>query len=142
MANRTIAPAQNRSRWKYALAALIVIGLGLGSRWDAVGLPPLAAKYAGDSLWGLVVFLGVALVQPRRSTRSVACLAAAFACAVELSQLYHALWLDAVRRTLPGALVLGTPESKFAWADIAAYLIGISAGVAAEYFPRHSSNRH
>jgi hypothetical protein len=56
----------------------------------------------------------------------------AFACAVEASQLVHESWLDAVRDTVLGGLVLGTPASTFAWWDIAAYLGGIAFGAAAE----------
>jgi hypothetical protein len=116
----------------YAAAVLVVIALGLWSRSDAAGLPWAVAKYAGDALWGLVVFLGVGLVLPGLSNRAAAGLAAAFACAVESSQLYHAPWLDAVRGTLLGGLVLGTPASTFEWGDIAAYLAGIAAGAVAE----------
>ena len=121
-----------RARRLYAVAGAAVIALGLWSRSDAAGLPWAVAKYAGDGLWGLVVFLGVGLVLPGLPTRAAAGLAAAFAGAVEASQLYHAPWLDAVRGTLAGGLVLGTPAATFAWGDIAAYLAGIAAGAVAE----------
>ena len=121
-----------RNRLVYAAAAAVVIALGLWCRSDAAGLPWVVAKYAGDTLWGLVVFLGVALLRPRRSTLTVASLAVAFACAVEASQLIHEPWLDRVRETVLGGLVLGTPASTFAWWDIVAYLGGIAFGAAAE----------
>ena len=121
-----------RSRPAYAAAVLVVIGLGLWSRSDAAGLPWAVAKYAGDALWGLVVFLGIAFLLSRKTTGAVAWLATVFACAVEVSQLYHAPWLDAVRATRPGGLVLGTPPSTFAGADIAAYAVGIAVGIAAD----------
>ena len=101
-------------------------------RNDAAGLPWVVAKYTGDALWGLAVFLGIAFLLSRRSARVVAALATAFACAVEVSQLYHAPWLDAIRGTRPGGLVLGTPASTFAWADIAAYMVGIAVGIATD----------
>jgi len=128
-------PATNpgrRSRPVYAVAVLVVIALGLWSRSDAAGLPWVVAKYAGDALWGLVAFLGVGLVLPGLPTRAAAGLGVAFAGAVEASQLVHAPWLDAVRGTLLGGLVLGTPAATFAWGDIAAYLAGIAAGAVAE----------
>ncbi|MDB5311509.1 MAG: hypothetical protein JWO38_5711 [Gemmataceae bacterium] len=130
-----VAPSRDpgrRSRRMYILAALAVVAVGLWSRSDAAGLPWSVAKYAGDALWGLVVFLGTGLLLPRLTTPTAAGLAAAFACAVEASQLYHAPWLDAVRGTRPGGLVLGTPAATFAWADIAAYLAGTAAGAVAE----------
>lgn len=69
---------------------------------------------------------------PRALDEVEAALATAFACAAEVSQLYHAPWLDAVRATRPGGLVLGTPPSTFAGADIAAYAVGIAVGIAAD----------
>jgi hypothetical protein len=130
---------RGRSRAAYTLAALAVIALGLWCRSDAAGLPWPVAKYAGDALWGLVAFLGFGLLLPRLTTRTAAALAVAFACAVEASQLYHAPWLDAVRGTRLGGLVLGTPASTFAWADIAAYLAGIAAGAVVELATRRGA---
>jgi hypothetical protein len=40
-------------------------------------------------------------------------------CTIEFSQLYHAPWIDRVRQTVFGRLVLG---SDFAWLDMGAYL--------------------
>jgi hypothetical protein len=44
---------------------------------------------------------------------------------VELSQLHQAPWLNAIRNTTMGHLVLG---STFSWLDIAAYAAGVSVG--------------
>jgi Protein of unknown function (DUF2809) len=121
-----------RPRWIYALAALAVIGLGLASRSEKIGLPWFVAKYLGDSLWGLVVFIGLGFLFPRQSTRCVTALAMGFACSVEFSQLFHPSWLDAIRSNRLGGLVLGTPSSTFAWGDIAAYFVGITCGVVVE----------
>jgi hypothetical protein len=132
-----------RSRLAYAVAAAIVIALGLASRWDAIGLQWFVAKYSGDALWALVVFIGMAFVFPKRSTPFVTALAAGFACVVEFSQLYHPPWLDAIRATVPGGLVLGTPSSSFAWGDIVAYLVGIACGVLTELIlsRKHAGDR-
>ncbi len=134
-----------RTRWMYALAAIGVIGLGLASRSEVVGLPWFAAKYSGDALWGLVVFVGFGFLLRWQSTLLVTVSAVGFACSVEFSQLYHPLWLDAIRATRFGGLVLGTPSSTFAWGDIAAYLVGIACGIIVElafiYKPRTQSDR-
>jgi threonine/homoserine efflux transporter RhtA len=106
------------------------------ARSDALALPPFLAKYADDALWALMVFLGIAVVLPVQSTEAVADLAIAVSCAVESGQLYHAPWLDAVRRTTLGHLVLG---DTFAWGDIADYLVGIGAGATAEWAIEHVS---
>ena len=41
--------------------------------------------------------------------------------AIELSQLYKAVWIEAIRQTMPGRLVLG---SGFLYSDLLAYAIG------------------
>jgi Protein of unknown function (DUF2809) len=122
-----------RQRWIYVLGGLLVIGLGLGSRSGQVPLSDFMAKYAGDALWALLVFLGFGFLFPSRSTLYVAGLAAVFSILIELSQLYHAPWIDALRRNRLGGLILG---DTFAWGDIAAYLVGIALGVAAEVLHR------
>lgn len=113
----------------YALVAALVVCLGLASRSEWVSLPAFVAKYAGDALWALLVFLGMGFLLPAQPTWRVAGMAAAFAGAVEFSQLYHAPWIDACRGYRLGALILG---DTFAWGDIAAYGVGIACGVAAE----------
>jgi hypothetical protein len=122
--------SRRRSRLVYACFGLAVMALGLLSRSDWVRLPPFLAEYAGDALWALLVFLGLAFLLPTRSTALVAGLAILFACAIELSQLYHAPWIDAIRRHRLAALVLG---DTFVWADLAAYAVGIGTGAAAEW---------
>jgi hypothetical protein len=49
---------------------------------------------------------------------------------VEFSQLLHTGWLDAVRRTTIGVLLIGR---FFSWWDIASYLIGIAIAVMLEW---------
>ena len=78
-----------------------------------------------------MVFLGFGCVFRRSSTLAVALAALAFSFAIELSQLYHAPWLDAVRATFVGHLVLG---SGFMWGDLIAYALGILGGALAELF--------
>ena len=60
-------------------------------------------------------------------------MALSFAWAVEFSQLYHAPWIEAVRATFPGRLVLG---ATFKWPDLVAYLIGIALGAVVEHLFR------
>ena len=114
-----------RSRLKYFAAAVIVILLGLASRRYAAVLPWVVAEYAGDTLWALTAFLGFAIAFPRWTTMRVAGAAMLFAAAIEVSQLYHAPWLDEIRRTTFGALVLG---QGFLWSDILCYAVGVGFG--------------
>ncbi|MGD9420295.1 MAG: DUF2809 domain-containing protein [Verrucomicrobiota bacterium JB025] len=78
-------------------------------------------------------FSGAPFVFTRTSTLRLALGALVFCWAVECSQLYHAPWIDAVRSTLPGRLVLGT---TFNWPDLAAYAVGVAAGAAVEWLGR------
>ena len=56
-------------------------------------------------------------------------LALAFSVAVELSQLYHASWIDSIRHTTLGGLILGF---DFVWSDLACYALGVGLGVSGE----------
>jgi len=122
-------PASRRSRVLYAGLALAVVAAGLLWRADFMPLPPWLSKYGGDALWALMVFLGFGFLLPRTSTLIIALLALTFSWGVEFSQLYHAPWIDAIRATLPGRLVLG---NTFNWPDLPAYAVGIGLGAWAE----------
>lgn len=111
------------------LLIVMVCALGLGSRRFAPWLPRFIAEYAGDTLWALAAFLGVGILLPRASTRTVALLALAISVAVELSQLYHAPWIDSIRSTTLGGLLLGF---GFLWSDLACYAVGVGLGVVME----------
>ena len=120
-----------RSRPLYTLLAALVIGSGLLWRSRFLQLPTFAAKYGGDLLWALLVFCGFAFVFRRASTLRLALLALGFAWAIEFSQIYHSEWIDHLRSTRIGALILG---STFNWPDLLAYAIGISVGALFDCF--------
>lgn len=135
-----IQPARNyqqekssRNRVVFALVAVAIVAAGLLCRSTFMPLPPFATKYGGDALWALMVFVGMGFLFPRTSTLVLALMALSFAWAVEFSQLYHAPWIEAVRATLPGRLVLG---ATFNWPDLVAYLIGIALGAVGEHLFR------
>lgn len=115
----------------YALAAALVIGTGLLWRSRLLPLPSSIAKYGGDALWALLVFLGLGLLFGRTSTLRIAFIAVCFAWSIEFLQLYHAQWIDLIRSTRIGRLVLG---SSFNSPDLLAYAIGITLGALAERF--------
>jgi hypothetical protein len=103
--------------------------LGIGSRRYAQMLPGFVAAYAGDTLWALAAFLGLGLALPRASTQTIVLLATAFSVAIEISQLYHAPWIDSIRQTTLGGLVLGF---GFLWSDLVCYVAGVGVGVMME----------
>jgi hypothetical protein len=122
-----------RRRLVDAIALLAVIACGLVVRSEFLALPAFFAKYAGDALWALMVFLGLGFVFVNASTLAVAGMAATVCGIVETSQLYHADWLDALRRTWLGRMTLG---NAFGWGDLAAYGVGIVVGGAGEWMVR------
>jgi Protein of unknown function (DUF2809) len=107
--------------------------LGIGSRRYAYILPRFIAAYAGDTLWALAAFLGFGLCLPSASTGTIAMLAMAFFVAIELSQFYHAPWIDSIRDTTLGGLILGY---GFLWSDLACYAAGVGLGVIIEIMLR------
>ena len=87
------------------------------------------AAYAGDTLWALAAFLGIGLLLPKARTGRVALLAISFATLIEVGQLYHAPWIDSIRRTTLGGLILGF---DFVWSDLACYAAGVGLGIVIE----------
>jgi hypothetical protein len=126
----TRPPASSRNRVLYAVLAVAVVARGLLWRSGFIPLPPSLSNYGGDALWALMVFVGFGFLFSRASTLVVALLSLSFSWGVEFSQLYRAPWIDAVRATVPGRLVLGT---TFNWPDLLAYALGIALGAWAEW---------
>lgn len=114
-----------RSIPKYIAFTVITILLGLFSRSQLVTLPVFISEYAGDTLWALMVFWGFCVLRPGWKTWKIALVALLFSFAIEISQLYHAPWIDNIRHTRLGALVLGF---GFKWSDLACYSIGVATG--------------
>lgn len=124
----------HRSRPLYALLVLAVIAAGLASRRYPWLLPAQFGKYPGDALWALMVMLLYGLARPGWSIARAAAAALATSFAVECSQLYQADWINAVRHTTLGHLVLG---SGFHALDLLAYSVGVVIGAAAELLLLH-----
>lgn len=118
-----------RSRYTYAILIPAVILLGLASRSYSPPLPPWVRAYAGDVLWALAAYLTFAFLFPRLPVWGVAAAAGLLSLAVEVGQLYHAPWIDGVRRTRVGGLVLGF---GFLWSDLVCYGVGIGVGALSE----------
>jgi hypothetical protein len=131
-------PPRVRPRWRYAGAVAATIIAGLASRRYAAHLPWWLAKNAGDALYATMVFWGFGFLAPRAATSRVALAAVAFCFAIEATQLYHAPWIDAVRETTPGRLVLGQGFHAF---DLVCYVIGVGLGVALELGLRGRARR-
>jgi hypothetical protein len=89
----------------------------------------VARDVLGDALWAAMIawWLGALVPSARLAVRSAAALAVCFA--VETSQLYHAPFIDSIRHTFAGHLLLG---SGFDPRDFAAYAVGVVGAVLLE----------
>ena len=114
-----------RNRLLYLLLTIIVMLLGLLSR-KIEGLPEIISLYSGDILWALMVFLLFAFLFNKKSTIFIISWAIIFSYSIEISQLYHAPWIDSIRNTTLGGLILGF---GFLWSDLVCYTIGIIIGI-------------
>ncbi|MFH8241006.1 DUF2809 domain-containing protein [Streptomyces sp. NPDC018321] len=110
-----------RIRLTAAVAALSVVGAGLGLRSVAAGD---VAKYGGDSLYTLLIFALVLLAAPRTPAAKAAALALAVSWGVEVLQL-SGVPADLSRRSTAARLVLG---STFNAPDLFWYAVGALAG--------------
>lgn len=119
-----------RTRFVYLLAAIVVVIAGLASRRYRGQLPAFLAEYAGDTLWALMLFLLVSTLIAGRPILTRAAISLVLAFLVEISQLYHAPWIDSIRQTTLGGLVL---EFGFLWTDLVFYSVGIAAGSLVEW---------
>jgi hypothetical protein len=114
-----------RSRPKYLALAFGTMMFGLASRSNEFVLPEFIVSYAGDTLWALLVFWLVRVLKPSLPVLQSAFIATGFAYIIELSQFYHFPWIDGIRSTTLGGLVLGF---GFSLSDLACYSVGIVIG--------------
>jgi Protein of unknown function (DUF2809) len=120
---------RSRNRWLYVGLTCAVIALGLASRkWPL--FPVALGKYPGDALYALMMFCAVGFAFPSAPILRNAAYALAWCFGVEFGQLYHAPWIDSIRATTLGHLVLG---SYFGWLDLVAYVVGVIIGMACEW---------
>jgi hypothetical protein len=120
----------DRKRVSQAFYIITVILLGLASRRCGTLMPGWVAEYSGDVLWGLMVYLIVGFLQTKQKVLHTALFAFAFSALIEITQLYHAPWIDAIRSNKLGGLLLGY---GFLWSDIICYGIGIATGAVLEF---------
>lgn len=77
----------------------------------------------------LMVYLGLGFLFSKSKIRYVAVGAIIFSYGIELSQLYQGQWINAIRGTTLGGLILGY---GFLFSDLICYTLGIVIGVIFE----------
>ena len=114
----------NKLKLKYLLCVAAVIITGLVLR--KIAAIPL---WIGDALWSVMIYLLMRTIFIHASIIGIAAWSLTFCFAIEISQLYQAPWINQIRSTLPGHLILG---QGFLWSDLLAYTAGIVTVAMAE----------
>jgi Protein of unknown function (DUF2809) len=117
-----------RLRILYFPLIISTIVLGLLSRHFA-GIP----LFIGDILWAAMVYFMVRFLFIRATINQLILGSLLFCYIIEFSQLYKAPWIDGLRHTLFGRLVLG---DTFLWGDFLCYTIGVGVGILVEMLLR------
>ena len=115
-----------KRRITWFVLLILTIALGLASRYF-IDIP----LFVGDVLWATMVYFIVRFLLVNKSVRLVAAVSLLFSYAIEFGQLYKAPWIDNIRPTLFGRLVLG---STFNWSDLLSYTVGVGIGILIEVY--------
>jgi hypothetical protein len=115
-----------KTRITYFALTIATIILGLLSRhFKAIPL------FIGDVLYATMVYLIMQFIFISRAIKFSVVAASLFCFAIEFSQLYQAPWINDLRHTLLGRLVLG---QGFLWSDLLCYVLGVGIGVGVDVY--------
>lgn len=107
-----------KSRIMYFIVICTIIFLGLVSRM--ISFVPL---YVGDILWAIMIFFILRFIYVKANIKTIFFTSLAICYMVEISQLYQSDWINNIRMTVIGRLILG---QGFLWSDIVSYTLGIT----------------
>lgn len=111
-----------RARLIYGCAVLLAMILGLASRVYGDVLPTFIAQHLGDALWAGMIYFAFRMLLTRHPEWWCLMISLVFSFGIEASQLYQGEWIDGLRATLPGGLILGR---GFLWIDLLRYTAGV-----------------
>jgi hypothetical protein len=109
----------------YIFLVLVFICLGLTSRMTNV-FPSEITVHLGDVFWASMVFFLFRLMLQRRGILITGFFSVMFSFGIEISQLYQSDWINSIRNTLIGGLILGR---GFMLIDLLRYSLGILIGI-------------
>ena len=105
------------------ICVIIILGL-LSRRFNVIPL------WVGDVLWATMIYFIARFCVPKASIMKIVLISILITYLVEFSQLYKAEWIDNLRHTFLGRMILG---ETFLWADLLSYTAGILIGVVIEF---------
>ena len=108
---------------KYFLFIVLFMMVGYTSRQYYSTNGTFIHDYVGDAIWAGMIYWGFRTIQSKSTCLKSAIYAIIFSFAIEFLQFYHAPWIEALRHTKLGGLILGF---EFLWSDLLSYTIGIS----------------
>jgi len=107
----------------FALLTTLIFGLlSRASFWEP---PAFVILYVGDALWALLVYWLVCFIKPAYSANTPFIITLLFSFVIECSQFYQAEWINHLRNTTLGGLILGY---GFKITDLIAYTVGAGLG--------------
>lgn len=118
-----------KNRIRYFIITIIIMFMGLLSRKFMFIFPRNIAPFIGDMLWAMMVYFGFRFLFPKLNITKSLVLAFLFSFSIEISQLYQAQWINNIRNTIIGGLILG---HGFLFEDLISYIIGIILGCAVD----------
>lgn len=113
-------------RLLYLFPAIFFAFFALLTRAD-FQMPVVIVRYAGDYLWGIMLYFLLCALLPTYVGFKNLLLALFISYSVESLQLYQADWIMKVRANTWGGLLLG---HGFLWSDILLYTLGNITGFA------------
>jgi len=111
----------NRYRFILFLAIIIIIPLGLVSKFYKGPLDEWLNNYSGGIFYEIFWILLVILINPKIKPSIATIWVFMITALLEVMQLWHPPFLEAIRATLIGRLLIGT---TFDWWDFPHYILG------------------
>ena len=118
----------------YFIITAVVMLMGLLSRKFMFIFPSSIAPFVGDMFWAMMVYYGFRFLLPKLELLKSFNIALIFSFIIEISQLYQSDWINTIRKTTIGGLVLG---HGFLWMDLISYSIGIIIAVTIDKALNH-----
>lgn len=115
------SPSVLKLRLFYLAATALVLVTGYLSRqWSAKG--SFVHLYVGDAIWAAMIYAGFRFLKPQAPLKTALLAALVMTWLIEFSQFYQAPWINALRQTRLGGLILGF---SFLRSDLVMYTLGI-----------------